>query len=300
MGAGEAGGLEARRWRYTLRARLVLAPWEAAELLKASPGSVVWTGHGYRPARVEASTSDEVVVDGVSLPREALEWAAERRVVIAYVEGEGLQVVEWRRGGAYVKLAPTRPSWPPTLEIDGIHMHRVESVDPLTDARLKVRAARMRRGHRVLETCAGAGYTVRASLEAGASEVVAFELSEAVLWVDERNPWSSWLGRGEVRLYNADATKAVEELPDDYFDRIIHDPPRLTGTTSGLYSTEFYRHLYRVLKPGGILYHYTGNPGGLRGLNLPGRVAGRLESVGFEILRRFDERTLGVIARKPR
>lgn len=300
MGPSEAGGIEARRWRYKLRARLALAPWEASELLKARPGSIVWTGHGYKPARVDSTSGDEVVVDGIPLPREVLEWASRRRVIIAHIEDEGVEVVEWRRGGSYVKLAPTKPGWPPTLEIDGIHMHRVEEVDPLTDARLKVRAVRVRRGHRVLETCAGAGYTVRASIEAGAAEIVAFEVSRAVLWVDERNPWSSWLGRDEVRLYNADVVEAIEELPDNYFDRVIHDPPRLTGSTSSLYSTSFYMHLYRVLKPGGILYHYTGNPGRLKGLNLPGRVAGRLESVGFEIIKRFDGKTLGVIARKPR
>ncbi|GAB6148068.1 methyltransferase domain-containing protein [Stetteria hydrogenophila] len=293
------GWLEGLRWSYRLRARVALAPWEAGEALRAERGSLVWVGHGYRLARVDSKGGGLVVLDGAPFPVEALEWASRRRVIIAYVEGEGVSAVEWRRGSGYVKLAPTRPGWPPTIEIDGIHMHRVEGVDPLTDARAKVRAARVRRGHRVLDTCAGAGYTVRASLEAGASEVVAFEASEAVLWVDERNPWSEWLGRGEVRLYHADATRAIEALPDGYFDRVIHDPPRLTGATSGLYSTEFYRQLYRVLRPGGILYHYTGNPGRLKRLNLPGRVASRLRSVGFEDVR-VDPRSLGVVARKPR
>ena len=200
--------------------------------------------------------------------------------------------------GGYTKLAPTRPGWPPTLEVDGIHMHRVSGVDPLTDARLKVRAARVRGGHRVLETCAGAGYTVRASLEAGASEVVAFEVSEAVLWIAERNPWSSWLGMPEVRLYHADAVEAVGFLPDSSFDRVIHDPPRFTSATSGLYSLDFYRELYRILRPGGILYHYTGEPGRLRRLGLPGKTAARLEQAGFRVVRRFDPRIQGLVAVK--
>ena len=210
---------------------------------------------------------------------------------------------EWRvaevRAGSYYKLAPTRPGAPPTLEIDGIHMHRVKGADPLSDARLKARAARIGRGHRVLDLCTGLGYTALAALERGARLVHSVEVDENVLWLAERNPWSKRLGDSRVTLILGDALEVALELPSGYYDRVIHDPPRFTGRTSHLYSLDLYREIHRVLRPGGILYHYTGEPGRLRRLNLPGRVARLLREAGFEGVRWLPG-VEGLVARKPR
>lgn len=86
----------------------------------------------------------------------------------------------------------------------------------------------------------------------------------------------------------------VKRLPGGSFDRIIHDPPRfaLAGELCGL---EFYRELYRVLKTSSIMFHYTGEPGRARGLNVPGGVSGRLKRASFQILGR---RATGFVARK--
>ena len=43
------------------------------------------------------------------------------------------------------------------------------------------------------------------------------------------------------------------------FDAVLHDPPRF-GIAGELYSQAFYDHLARVLKPRGVLFHYTGTP----------------------------------------
>lgn len=86
----------------------------------------------------------------------------------------------------------------------------------------------------------------------------------------------------------------VHELEESSFDRIIHDPPTL-ALAGELYSKNFYQSLFKVLKPGGILFHYTGGPGKMRRRNIPGGVAGRLKAVGFRLIER---RAGGVVAKK--
>jgi len=209
----------------------------------------------------------------------------------------------WRiaevRGPRYYKLVPLQPRAAPTVEIDGVHMHRVSGTDPLSDAAAKVAAARVCRGCRVLDLCTGLGYTAIKSLERGAHLVHSVELDENVLWLAERNPWSRRLGDPRVAIILGDALEVSRELPGGYYDRVIHDPPRFGRDTSHLYSMELYREIYRLLKPGGILYHYTGDPGRLRGLNLPGRVASLRREAGVEDVR-WHERAMGLTARKPR
>lgn len=210
----------------------------------------------------------------------------------------GLVPLEVRRGG-YYKLLPVARGKPPTLEINGIHMHRTSGTDPDRDTRAKIRAARIKRGVRVLDTCMGLGYTAIYSARRGASHVLTVEVDDAVLYLAERNPWSWPLGDEGITVVHGSVLEVVEALEDESFDRIIHDPPRFTSSTGDLYGLGFYRELYRILRPGGILFHYTGRPGRLRRINLPGRVASRLEKAGFEVVG-FDERALGVVAFKPR
>ncbi len=220
----------------------------------------------------------------------------ERRILI--YEGGTWRVAEVR-GRHYYKLVPTKPGAPPTLEIDGIHMHRVAGSDPWSDTLSKVRAARLGRGHRVLDICTGLGYTAIAALKRGARTVHTIEVDENVIWLAERNPWSRALASERVVLIHGDAARVVWQLPDGYYDRIIHDPPRFTSSTSSLYSLDFYRRLYELLRPGGILYHYTGEPGRHRRARFPQRVAGLLREAGFERVH-WDPPSLGVVARKPR
>ncbi len=197
----------------------------------------------------------------------------------------------------YVKLRALGPGRSSTLEINGIHMHRIEGVDPLEDAEAKVELARVRRGHLVLDVCTGLGYTAIAARRRGA-RVVTVEVDELVLWAAERNPFSSGLADPGVTIVLGDAVEVVQLFEDATFDRVIHDPPRYS-VAGELYSRSFYAELFRVLKPGGVLYHYTGEPGRHSNVDVVRGVVRRLREVGFESVR-FVPEVLGVVARKPR
>lgn len=57
------------------------------------------------------------------------------------------------------------------------------------------------------------------------------------------------------------ALQLVKGFGDGEFAVIIHDPPaRALCKTTDMYGAAFYKDLARVLKPGGTLFHYIGNP----------------------------------------
>jgi predicted methyltransferase len=60
----------------------------------------------------------------------------------------------------------------------------------------------------------------------------------------------------------------------------MHDPPRFSFAGE-LYSLEFYKELFRILKTNGRIFHYLGNP---KKNTLKKGVKRRLEEAGFEKL----------------
>jgi len=283
---------------------IVLAPWEAREALALAPWERARLRVGLgrdlalvesRPDSLAFTVSQATYEVGRAALGEALGRVGER-VIYLGPSGE-LGFVEVRSRG-YYKLVPV-PRAPPTLEINGIHMHRIRGTDPGRDTRAKVRAARVGRGSRVLDTCMGLGYTAVYSALRGAEHVVTVEVDENVVLLARYNPWSRPLARPPIDVVLGDATRVVWELEEGYFTRIIHDPPRIGPSTGDLYSTEFYARLYDLLAPGGVLFHYTGEPGKKWGARFPGRVAGRLARVGFTVLG-FDGEAKGVVAVKGR
>ncbi|MEZ0393706.1 MAG: methyltransferase [Desulfurococcaceae archaeon] len=235
--------------------------------------------------------------EGLEAPLDSV-MPSERDRVVLLERGRRPYEVVMATESAFYKLKAVRAYSAPTVEISGIHMHRISGVDPWEDAARKARAARISRGDRVLDTCTGLGYTALASVAAGASEVDSFEVDPAVLWIAERNPWSRGLASGRVRVFLQDVVEAVHELPNGRYHKAIHDPPRFSGSTGDLYSLEFYRELYRVLRPGGRLFHYTGEPRVHGGPRLLKGIRARLEKAGFIVLG-FDRASLGFVAAKP-
>jgi uncharacterized protein len=178
----------------------------------------------------------------------------------------------------FYKLVPTECA--PTLEIDGVRMHRTKETTPDKDTDEKLGVLGVN-GGRVLDTCMGLGYTAIGALVRGAEVVVSVEREPPVVMVAQMNPWSSRLFEGEIRLLLGDSFSVVDAFPGGFFDWVIHDPPRLTHA-GHLYSEEFYRKLYRIMASGGKLFHYTGEPRSrYRGVDLQRGVQRRLRAAGF-------------------
>jgi len=84
---------------------------------------------------------------------EDLEEISGRGDAAFFVEG-GLVFQAAVSDGGYLKLLPTAGA--PTLEIDGVRMHRTVGTTPEVDARVKLDALGVE-GGRVLDTCTGLG-----------------------------------------------------------------------------------------------------------------------------------------------
>ncbi|MGB9827229.1 MAG: methyltransferase, partial [Thermosphaera sp.] len=171
----------------------------------------------------------KVLIRDIELDFDAITPSEEDRVVL--LENDRVYEIAVSTMRGYYKLKAIGMVLPPTLEINGIHMHRIVGLNPWEDALLKASKARVRRGNVVLDTCTGLGYTALASIERGASKVVSAEIDPNVLWIAERNPWSKGLSDERLTIANIDIVNLVRYFEDSFFDRIIHDPPRFSGST---------------------------------------------------------------------
>lgn len=215
---------------------------------------------------------------------------------VYFWDGEAFAPLQ-RYAGSLIKLVPTE--WgTPTFEIDGIKMLVTSRISPWADAQQKVALVKPA-GKTVLDTCGGLGYFAAACMAAGAARVQSVEKSPDVLWLRQHNPWSPDPDSAEVvgrlDLRQGDISQIVGTLPDRSVDAILHDPPRF-GIAGELYSQAFYDQLFRVLRPQGSMFHYTGAPNAkTSGRDVPGEVARRLAKAGFRVERALD----GVFALKP-
>ncbi|NJE04119.1 methyltransferase domain-containing protein [Thermococcus sp. MV11] len=247
-----------------------------------------------RAWEIKREGEEFIFPDGTRVSRDVLERIARDEGSVYFVRGGGVYKAAIA-GEHFYKLVPTIP---PTIEINGIRMHRTKEVNPLQDTRNKVNAVKPKEGETVLDTCMGLGYTAIEASKRGAY-VITIEKDPNVIELARINPWSRELFTGgKVQVIQGDAFEVVKRFRDESFDAIIHDPPRFS-LAGQLYSEEFYGELFRVLKPGGRLFHYVGNPGKkYRRKDLQRGVMERLRKVGFVGVKRVEE-ALGVVARKP-
>jgi uncharacterized protein len=190
-------------------------------------------------------------------------------------------------------LMPTESA--PALLVAGFPMHRIKNTNPHLDSLSKVQSVRPVVG-RVLDTTTGLGYT---AIEASrtASSVITVEIDPAVLEIAQINPWSRLLfDSPRITQRLGDITELVEEFENASFARIIHDPP--TFSLAGeLYSGSLYGELYRVLAPGGRLFHYLGDPASKLGHQVTRGAVERLRRAGFSSVRPYPQ-AFGVVAHK--
>ncbi|MEM4715810.1 MAG: RsmD family RNA methyltransferase [Candidatus Caldarchaeum sp.] len=258
----------------------LLAGWEARRVI------------GLRSSATEASvsldlglsttlcklTSEALVMKDVSVGWNELERMADTPEDV-YVLGGRVRRLGWF-DQRYYRLVLPKWGHAPTVEIDGIRMHRTVDVPPEADAAQKVQLFASLRNKSVLDVCTGLGYTSTALLKRGVARVMTVEKDFNVLRMASYNPWSRALFSDErVDVVNADAFDFLSRC-NETFDCVVHDPPtiRMVGE---LYSLEFYCMVASVLKKGGCLVHYVGQPGFTRGQRVYVGVMERLRRAGF-------------------
>ena len=190
-------------------------------------------------------------------------------------------------------LLPTKRT--PTMLIAGFTMHRIVAIDPMQDTLKKIATITPITG-RVLDTATGLGYT---AIEAAktADEVMTIELDPGAQEIARNNPWSRNLfSNPKIKQLMGDAFEVVSSFEDNYFTRIIHDPP-VFSLAGELYSGQFYRELYRILKRGGRLFHYIGDLNSKSGGTVTRGALRRLQEAGFTRIVKRPE-AFGVVAYK--
>jgi len=198
------------------------------------------------------------------------------------------------RSSGYYKLVPTAGA--PLLEISGVKMHISKGTDPFVSASEMAQQA-VQKGDKVLDCCSGLGYAAIAAHRIGASKVLSIELSPQVMGLREQNPWSRDLTQAGIEQRQGNSFELISTMAAGSFDAVIHDPPRFS-LAGELYSEEFYAEVFRVLRKGGRLFHYTGNPHVIKkGSGFVDGVIRRLKSVGFTRVEKV-EHLMGVSAQK--
>lgn len=233
---------------------------------------------GLSKTRIETTDGGYYLNKGEFIDIESLEKIAENEGAAYFVDNK-MVFMAATSGKHFYKLVPTDGA--PTIEIDGIRMHRTKGTTPDCDAKEKLDILGLNGGN-VLDTCMGLGYTAIQAVKRGAIEVVSVEFEPNVLRISQINPWSRVLFTSDyIHKIIGDSFHVVEAIPSSFFDYIIHDPPR-HSSAGHLYGQKFYDKLARVIRPGGRMFHYTGEPGSkYRKVNIHTGVKQRLGRAGF-------------------
>jgi hypothetical protein len=232
---------------------------------------------------------------GENLSWESIAEISENEVACYSVDGNGARPIKGfsEFSGRVYGLMPTASA--PTMLISGIPMHRIKDTNPYQDTLNKIKAVAPIKGD-VLDTTTGLGYT---AIEAAktARHVVTIEIDPMAQEIARQNPWSQALfDNPRITQLIGDAFDEIGEFEAESFSTIIHDPP-MFSLAGDLYSLEFYRQAFRVLKNSGKMFHYIGDPQSKSGARTTAGVIRRLQEAGFKRVTRAP-RAFGVVAHK--
>lgn len=262
---------------------IILSCLQAEELLKAynskKTNAEISLNLGRTKSNIEIKDNEFIFPDKQKLSIDKIKKIIKKDTMCFSVENDDIvQIATFsEETNNYYKLVPAK-DWS-TIEISGIRMHVTKSMSPKEDTERKISFVNPCIG-KVLDTCTGLGYTSIMAAKT-AEEVHTFERDANVIELEKINPWSSELFENKkIIRHHEDVFNGIKKFSSNYFDRIIHDPPR-QALSNLLYSQEFYNELFRVLKKGGKLFHYTGDPGSKRGLDIRAGIIKRLSVSGF-------------------
>ncbi len=234
---------------------------------------------GFTNSKIKIENSAFVLPDGQRLSIDQLKKIIKKDTICFRIENNEIIPISVfsEDTNNYYKLVPAK-DWP-TIEISGIRMHVTKTMSPKEDTVKKISFVSPCTGI-VLDTCTGLGYT--AIMAAKTAEIVhTFERDSNVIELEKINPWSTGLFENKkIIRHHEDVFFGIKKFEKNYFDRIIHDPPR-QALSNMLYSQDFYNELFRVIKKSGKLFHYTGDPGSKRGLDIRAGIIKRLSNSGF-------------------
>jgi len=185
----------------------------------------------------------------------------------------------------------------PCLEISGIRMHCFGKSSVLQTTKQMASFLSPLEGI-VLDTCCGLGYTaIEIAKNSQVQKVYTFEIDSNVLELAKVNkPSAELFSSKKIVLKNSNVLDEIKNFDENFFDRILHDPP-VISIAGELYGRPFYKELLRVLKKGGKLYHYTGLTGSKKGIDLIANTILRLEEIGFKNIVRVEE-PAGIVCEK--
>jgi predicted methyltransferase len=278
---------------------VVLSHFQARQLLEARKNnqSILMLSPDLNLTESEVALQPESVLfpGGENLSWGSIEEISENEVACYSVEGNVARPIKGfsEFSGRVYGLMPTASA--PTMLVSGIPMHRIKDTDPHQDTLNKIRAVAPIKGD-VLDTTTGLGYT---AIEAAktARRVVTIEIDPTAQEIARQNPWSQALfDNPKITQVIGDAFDKIGEFEPESFSTIIHDPP-MFSLAGDLYSLEFYRQAFRVLKNSGKMFHYIGDPQSKSGARTTAGVIRRLQEAGFKRVTRAP-RAFGVVAHK--
>lgn len=278
---------------------IVLSHYQAHDALDARHNGMVSVelslDLGISTTRMPISSSGLQLPDGCLLTWEEVEDIGKSTSSCYVIENGSARPIQFFSAltDRVYSLYPTQGA--PTMLISGIPMHRIKDTEPHEDTLEKVRAIKPLVGQ-VLDTATGLGYT---AIEAArtAEQVTTIELDPAALRVCRLNSWSQELfDNPKITQLIGDSFEVVAEMEAGQFTRVIHDPPAFS-LAGDLYSGEFYRELFRVMRNKSQVFHYIGDPESKSGKSITAGVIRRMEQAGFRQVRRVP-RAYGVVAVK--
>jgi predicted methyltransferase len=104
------------------------------------------------------------------------------------------------------------------------------------------------------------------------------------------------LNNPKIKQIIGDSVEEVDSFEDAMFSRIIHDPP-MFSLGGDLYSGAFYAELFRILKPGGKMFHYIGDLNSSSGARVSRGAIERMKRAGFRTVTPRPE-AFGLVASK--